>query len=148
MPKNRHNINLLWLKFTLLIIAGILLFNSCRTTSRVVVSEKADIDEKKLEKKHLNRLGVIKHMWIKKFSGELQIGDQVHQLKGNIRLVKDSIMIIGIQSAMGVEAIRIYLGQDSILVMNRLKRTYYYEPVHKNSMPKLSVTTNFLSWKT
>lgn len=71
----------------------------------------------------------IERVWFKKFSGEYESSGKKQKFKGNIRIVKDSLMIIGLASNMGVEGFRIFLKPDSVFVLNRLKATYYAGPV-------------------
>ena len=67
----------------------------------------------------------INRVWFKKFSASFEINGKEEKFKGNIRLVKDSLIILGLSSNMGIEAFRVMLRKDSIFVLNRLKSTYY-----------------------
>ncbi len=67
----------------------------------------------------------INRVWFKKFSASFEINGKEQKFKGNIRLVKDSLIILGLSSNMGIEAFRVMLRKDSIFVLNRLKSTYY-----------------------
>ena len=66
-------------------------------------------------------------IWVKKMSGEIRINETQKKFKGHLRLVKDSLMIAGIQSALGIEALRIFITRDSVLIINRVDRRFYHQ---------------------
>ena len=43
----------------------------------------------------------------------------------NIRMRKDSLIWFSLSSSIGIEAVRVIITQDSILIMDRLKKTYF-----------------------
>ncbi len=43
----------------------------------------------------------------------------------NIRMLKDSLIWFSLSSSIGIEAIRGIISQDSVLIMDRLKKTYF-----------------------
>ena len=73
----------------------------------------------------------IDRLWIKRYSGELNFREQTQKIKGHIRIVKDSIIILTMGSSIGIEAARMYLTTDSVTIINRLSNTYYTEPAEK-----------------
>lgn len=70
------------------------------------------------------------------FSGKAKVryndGDKSQNFTANIRMKKDSIIWISITSLMGIEAARITIDQDSIRVLDRLKKRYIVEPASKS----------------
>ena len=75
--------------------------------------------------KNVDNYNSIQRVWFKKFSGKYETDGKIQKFKGNIRLVKDSLIILGLSSNMGIEGFRVMLRKDSIFVLNRLKSTYY-----------------------
>ena len=70
------------------------------------------------------------------FTGKAKVkyndGDRSQNFTANIRMKKDSIIWISITSLMGIEAARITIDQDSIRILDRLKKRYVVEPSSKS----------------
>jgi hypothetical protein len=73
----------------------------------------------------------IERMWIKRYNGELNHETYTQKIRGHIRIVKDSIIILTMGSSIGVEAVRIYMTKDTVTIINRMQKTYYHEPVER-----------------
>ena len=128
MLKNRNSF-LVKIIAILVLTVSLGMLNSCsvkkigKETYQPVKTEEDFIKANDLNYNSIERL------WFKKFTGEYEINGKKQKFKGNIRLVKDSLMIIGLASNMGVEGFRILLRPDSVFILNRLKATYYAGPV-------------------
>ena len=59
-----------------------------------------------------------------KFSIAYQKGKKKTDLRGQLRIRKDSIIWVSLSPAMGIEAARIALSDDSVKFINRLNKTY------------------------
>ena len=90
------------------------------TTEPAVIMERNRIQNKGIER-----------MWIKRYNGELHHETYTQKIRGHIRIVKDSIIILTMGSSLGVEAVRIYMTKDTVTIINRMQKTYYHEPVER-----------------
>jgi hypothetical protein len=60
-----------------------------------------------------------------KFSLTIIKNDKKNKLNGQIRIQKDSLIWITLSPALGIEAFRIFLSNDSVKFMNRINKTYF-----------------------
>lgn len=120
-----------WVKKSVVpyLIVSILILNSCSVKKIGKENYRPVTPEGNYVKTNNQNYNSIERVWFKKFSGEYESNGKTQKFKGNIRLVKDSLMIISLASNMGVEGFRILLRPDSAFVLNRLKATYYAGPV-------------------
>ena len=56
-------------------------------------------------------------------------GMAYNDLSGQIRMRKDSIVWLNVTATMGVEVLRAKISNDSVLLLNRLEKTYLAEPL-------------------
>lgn len=101
-----------------------MLFTSCHS-SKKIVTEK---DIKQLEMSALYDT-IVKHYGDYQtvkfgFSIDLEDFKSLPQIKGNIRIKKDSIVWIGV-SAMSIDVFRAVITQDSVKFYSKLQKTYY-----------------------
>ncbi len=71
----------------------------------------------------------VERVWFKKISGEYIVDESSKKFKANIRLVKDSLIIVSISSNSGIEGLRVVIMPDSVLIQNRLKARYYFDKI-------------------
>ena len=71
----------------------------------------------------------IERVWFKKIAGEYMVNESSTKFKANIRLVKDSLIIVSISSNSGIEGLRVVIKPDSVLIQNRLKARYYFDRI-------------------
>lgn len=71
----------------------------------------------------------IDRVWFKKISGEYIVNESSKKFKANIRLVKDSLIIVSISSNTGIEGLRVVIMPDSVLIQNRIKARYYFDKI-------------------
>ena len=71
----------------------------------------------------------IERVWFKKIAGEYMVNESSTKFKANIRLVKDSLIIVSISSNSGIEGLRVVIKPDSVLIQNRLKARYYFDKI-------------------
>lgn len=60
-----------------------------------------------------------------RFDAEIEIDKQKNNVKGNLRMKKDSIIWISITPILGIEAFRVVFTQDSVKMINKLNNTYF-----------------------
>lgn len=119
-------------KYLILLIC-VIAFVSCRSNRDV--SERANKVRRMAPQDLLDSVSLTQNefTW---FAGKAKVkyndGDKSQNFTANIRMKKDSIIWISITSLMGIEAARITIDQDSIRVLDRLKKRYIVEPVSKS----------------
>lgn len=64
-----------------------------------------------------------------KMSGELKTEDEAYDFSGNLRMRRDSTVWITVSGSMGMEGARVLITQDSVIVVNRVDKTYFMEPL-------------------
>ncbi len=114
-------------------------FNGC--TAKKITKESyqpVKFTEDYIERNREN-YNSIDRVWFKKFSASFESNGKTQKFKGNIRLVKDSLIILGLSSNVGIEAFRIMLRKDSVFILNRLKSTYYAGNVSELKRGRLSI---------
>ncbi len=67
----------------------------------------------------------IKTIWIKKIRGVYNIENKETKFNSNIRIIKDSIIIVSIATDFGIEAMRLYFDRDSVTIISRFNKTRY-----------------------
>jgi hypothetical protein len=87
---------------------------------------KNKITEKELEEIIFKRSNEIKTVKLGKINFSVDFDDDKFESGGTIAIVKDSIIIISLVPLMGYEIGRIFCFGDTILVLDRLEKTYYY----------------------
>ena len=115
--------------FQIAFFALIIVFSGCK--AKKVTSEsyiRPDTD-KIASPGNQSNYNSIERVWFKKISGTYQSGESEVKFKANIRLVKDSIIILSISSNMGIEGLRVILKPDSVTIQNRLKARYYSDKI-------------------
>ena len=109
--------------------ALIIVFSGCK--AKKVTSEsyiRPDTD-KIASPGNQSNYNSIERVWFKKISGTYKCGESEVKFKANIRIVKDSIIILSISSNMGIEGLRVILKPDSVTIQNRLKAKYYSDKI-------------------
>lgn len=103
-----------WRTDAFIVFAFLLLFLASCTSHKKVVIPKARIAD---------------YQWMSaKMSGEVKDDSLAYDFSGNIRMHRDSTVWISVSSTMGMEGARILVTQDSIVVVNRMDKTYLAEP--------------------
>ena len=105
--------------------------SGCQIGRRTVSSINKGSDLQVILDSYREQYKNIDRLWFKKYSGELLFGGNEQKIRGHIRIVKDSLIIMSMGSTAGIEAARIYLTPDSVTILNRIRKTYYSEPLSK-----------------
>lgn len=117
----------------LALLLCVLALASCRSNKDL--SDKTDKMRRMAPQELLDSVSLTQNdfTW---FTGKAKVkyddGNKAQNFTANIRMKKDSIIWISITSLMGIEAARLTIDQDSIRVLDRLKKRYIVEPVSRS----------------
>ena len=97
-----------------LFLVLLLLFSSCHARKKVVSSMAHATD----------------YEWMTaKMSGEVTVEEGAYPFSGTLRMRRDNTIWISASALMGMEAVRARITCDSVVVVNRLDKTYLSEPL-------------------
>jgi len=127
---------------SILFFAGLLLVMACAKTKSVVVKtrELKQIENIQLYDSVIDNYGSYS-TFSSKFTAEVTNPKPV-QIKGNLKIKKDSVIWVSITPALNIEAFRCVFTQDSVMFLNRIDKVYYqggYDFISKMA----GVTMNF-----
>ena len=125
--------------FEIILVVFLLGISGCTAKRVTKESYKPVKFEEDYIERNIENYNSIDRVWFKKFSASFESNGKTQKFKGNIRLVKDSLIIMGLSSNMGIEALRVMLRKDSVFVLNRLKSTYYAGNVSELKRGRLSI---------
>ena len=113
--------------FISLAISLLLLFNSCSVSKKIAVNntlnKKVKIDE--VYEQALKNEPSFSSMDISKLNLTLNLKAQTVNIKGFLKLITDSVILISAQPLPGIEVARIYITKDSVFVLDRFNAQYY-----------------------
>jgi outer membrane lipoprotein-sorting protein len=115
--------NKLFISLTLLVLAGLFL-SSCKSTRSVLKKPIKEYGFDYLYNKMLENQVSFDYLSAK-FNVVYYNGKKKTDLKGQFRIRKDSLIWITLSPALGIEAARISMSNDSIKFLNRLNKTYF-----------------------
>jgi len=102
---------------------------SCRTVKvpeqRVIVDAVDAVEIKDVLGHVMANQPDFNTMNISRMNLSFRIGGQSHNVRGFIRMVRDSAIIISIQPILGIEMVRAQILPDSITVIDRINSQYY-----------------------
>jgi len=104
------------------VVALLLIFNSCSTISKINKSRAPFISQKKLLEKVLNINTDFTTLHFQKVNLHFEDPGKSYNVNSDIRIQKDSLIQISVRPGFGIEAFRIGLQKDSIIIINRLKK--------------------------
>jgi len=112
------------LSLLLVFVAAILLASSCRSTRSALKRPLKEYGFDYLYDKMLaNQVDFV--YLSAKFNVVYYQGKKKTDLRGQFRIKKDSLTWISLSPALGIEAARILLSDDSVKFINRLNKTYF-----------------------
>ncbi|MDP4266593.1 MAG: DUF4292 domain-containing protein [Bacteroidota bacterium] len=109
--------------YILIYILILFFFSQCSFERKVI---KQPIKEQGIDFvfTHLKQ-NELKYEWLNiKFTADILINKQNHSLNGTIRIKKDSIVWLSLSPALGIEAFRVLITNDSLKMLNRINNTY------------------------
>jgi hypothetical protein len=119
-------------------------FSHCNPQKKIIKEpikdKKADYLFEQLKKNEF------KFEWLTiKFSATVKTDKAENSFNGTIRIRKDSIIWVSISPALGIEAMRAVITQDSVKLLNRLNTTYFAGDFkYLSSMMKTSLDFDML----
>lgn len=113
-------------KFSIIVIVILVsIMAGCKVKGLVGKTDDAYMNVNKIIQLNRNNKEKIEKVWIKKIRGVYTLENEDLRFNSNIRIIKDSIIIVSITLDFGIEAIRLYVKKDSLTVLNRLNKTWY-----------------------
>ncbi len=119
----------------ILIILSITIFalTACKTKQQTIVSkskagkpvviEQIDSTELILQQA-IEQQPQFNSMYISKMNINLEYGSRSFNLRGQIRMITDTLISISIQPILGIEMFRVDMNPDGFTIYNKMKRTY------------------------
>lgn len=112
------------LGFLILCFAGFMFMTSCKSTRSVLKKPIKEYGFNYLYSKMLENQVDLSYLSAK-FNVVYYQGKKKTELRGQFRIKKDSITWVSLSPALGIEAARILLSNDSVKFINRLNKTYF-----------------------
>lgn len=111
----------------LLLMAGLFLLNSCKTTKTPGTSGKASTKALDEFVASMQEQEVQFHTLSARLSVDLNTSDKSIGSRVEMKLVKDSALQLSVQPFLGIEIFRIELSTDSIKLLDRMNKRYFAE---------------------
>ena len=115
-------------KNSLLSIAFLLLIFlqfSCKSTYELGRKRASGMSDNKLYNQVLDSSLFYKTLWVKRFSAQYESKGKAQNLRGSIKILRDSIIMVQINAPTGIlEVVRMYITPDSVKMLDRLKKRY------------------------
>lgn len=110
-----------------LLVAGLFLLNSCKTSKAPGTSGKANTKALDEFVASMQEQEVQFHTLSARLSIDLNTTDKSIGSRVEMKLVKDSALQLSVQPFLGIEMFRIELSTDSIKLLDRMNRRYFAE---------------------
>lgn len=110
--------------FLILVVSGVLLISSCKSTRSVLKRPIKEYGFDYLYNKMIENQVNFDYLSAK-FNVVYYQGKKKTDLRGQFRIRKDSLTWVSLSPALGIEAARITLSNDSVKYINRLNKTYF-----------------------
>jgi len=115
-------------KNSLLGIAFLLLVTlqfSCKSTYELGRKRAHGMSDNKLYNQILDSSLFYNTLWIKRFSAHYESKGKSQNIRGSIKILRDSIIMVQINAPTGIiEAARMYITPDSVKMIDRIKKEY------------------------
>ncbi|RXQ95069.1 DUF4292 domain-containing protein [Ancylomarina salipaludis] len=103
----------------------LLLQFSCKSTYELGRKRAHGISDNRLYNQIVDSSLSYKSLWVKRFSAHYESNGKSQNVKGSIKILKDSIIMVQINAPTGIlEVARIYITPDSVKIIDRLKKEY------------------------
>ena len=98
---------------------------SCKSTYELGQKRAHGISDNKLYDQIQDNSLFYNTLWIKRFSAHYESKGKTQTIRGSIKILKDSIIMVQINAPTGMlEVARIYITPDSVKMIDRLKKEY------------------------
>ena len=117
-------------RFKYILIAGIVgpISYSCKTSNMISVEPKEHIKVNAVVRHYKKRVENVEGIWVKKVNGTLRDEtDSPKFFKANYRIKRDSAILISVSNAIGMEGLRVLFTPDSVGLIDRINKTYYWD---------------------
>ncbi len=117
-------------KYFMLLLLSVSFLAGCKAwkkTPKEMPEEDAEMKKVQtlIQKSHNANL---QYEWLSgKIAGEINTNGRKYNFKANLRMKKDSVIWISVSYALGFEIARMKLTPDTLLMINRLNKTYHSE---------------------
>lgn len=113
--------SLLSIGFLLLIFLQI----SCKSTYELGQKRAHGMSDNKLYNQIIDSSLMYNTLWVKRFSAHYESKGKSQNVRGSIKILRDSIIMVQINAPTGIlEVARMYITPDSVKVLDRLKKKY------------------------
>ena len=102
---------------------------SCKAKQDITLEDRPVIQDQTLPEKDTALRRPIRTLKISRIEGSLSVNGNTMDIKGNIAVRRDSLIVVSVIPALGYEALRILARPDSILVLNRKEKTFFISPL-------------------
>ena len=131
--------SLLGIAFLLLIFLQF----SCKSTYELGRKRARGMSDNKLYNQVLDSSLMYNTLWVKRFSANYESKGKSQNIRGSIKILRDSIIMVQINAPTGIlEVVRMYITPDSVKVLDRLKKKYIVSDF-KYLSDKLNMNVNF-----
>jgi hypothetical protein len=128
---------------TLIAIVILIAVSNCKPREKVVVTEPdRTVDIMALKSTIDDRKENIKTLKFSKIRIEMKMNEEEYKLGGTIGLIRDSIIVISVIPLLGYEMARVYCTKDSILVIDRIDKSFYKLGID-DQLKKLNLSANY-----
>lgn len=99
---------------------------SCKIGEYIPAKEKDQLKASRLFRIEEERKSKLSEIWVKKINGRYFENGKEVPFKGNYKIIRDSVIVISVSNSIGIEGFRIVLKPDSIGMIDRMAKKYYY----------------------
>jgi len=98
---------------------------SCKSTYKLGQKRAHGMSDNKLYNQVLDSRLFYNTLWIKRFSAHYESKGKSQNIRGSIKILRDSIIMVQINAPTGIiEAARMYITPDSVKMIDRIKKQY------------------------
>lgn len=120
----KHN---LFAFFTL--ISLLMVISSCKSSRSIVATPAVKVVAEENYAENILENAPVFDFYSSKMKLTVNLNGQDVSVNGNLRIKKDDVIQLSIVPLLGIEAARIEIGRDSILVLDRIHKEYVYVPI-------------------
>jgi len=130
-------------KAVLLILSILVFVSACKPREKIIIANPdRNVDMAALKSTIDNRTEKIQTLRFSKVKFSLKLAEEDYKMGGTIGIIKDSIIVVSIIPLMGYEMARIYCTRDSILVINRIEKSFYKSSL-SDELRKYKLSANY-----
>src|SRR4030042_1770805 len=117
----------------IILILLMTIFLSCKQKERIIRKEVGKkLTEEELERRIFSDNKEIKTIKFGKINFSVDMNGEKFESGGTIAILKDSVIIVSLIPLMGYEVSRIFCFKDTIIVLDRLEKIFFYTSLERN----------------